>query len=302
MEAKPFLKWAGGKSQLLDKFARCFPKELKIGKITHYYEPFLGGGAVFFRIVQKYGIHHAYLSDINPGLIELYKTVRTKPLLLFQELKTLAEDYLPENDTKRAEFFYARRKEFNILAAKRSKSGRDRLRVSALMIFLNRTCYNGLFRMNSRGEFNAPHGDYVNPGIANAENILAASGVLRSACLRCVDFKHAMEGAEEFGARAFVYFDPPYRPLSKTANFTAYSGALFGDKQQEALCKVFKELHSAGVKVMLSNSDPKNQRPDDDFFDKLYAGFNIRRVPARRMINSKAERRGHLNELVITNY
>ena len=167
------------------------------------------------------------------------------------------------------------------------------------MIFLNKTCFNGLFRLNRRGEFNVPYGRYKNPGIMGEENLLRASQILQMAEIQSLDFANIRESANH---NFFIYFDPPYRPISKTASFTSYSKYDFTDNDQIRLAKLFGEIGRNGNKLMLSNSDPKNENPSDDFFEKHYRGFNISRVKAVRMINCKGDKRGAINELIITNY
>lgn len=303
--ARPFLKWVGGKSQLLDQFNKHFPHELSEGKISHYFEPFLGGGAVFFHLRKLYPEMRCTLSDINPRLIALYRTIREQPETLLQSLESLAGNYLPKNVQLRTRYFYERRKEFNDLLGKEAKSPQDSVRESALMIFLNRTCFNGLFRVNSQGAFNAPHGDYANPRIADPENLMRVSQALQKVRLDCASFEKTvsrlLRNKSEI-TRTFIYFDPPYRPISKTAHFTAYSGFSFGDAEQIKLAQAFKALAKAGAKVMLSNSDPASQNPRDRFFRTLYEDYNIHSVKAKRAINSKASKRGAISELIITNY
>jgi len=167
------------------------------------------------------------------------------------------------------------------------------------LIFLNRTCFNGLYRVNSKGEFNSPAGDYDNPTICDEQNLIAVHQVLQIAEIKKADFK---EIVSDMKSESFVYFDPPYRPISKTASFKAYCKYGFADNKQIELAKLFKDLDKDGVKVMLSNSDPKNNDPSDNFFDEIYSDFNIIRVPARRMINSDPTKRGTINEIVVTNY
>ncbi|NJN44832.1 MAG: Dam family site-specific DNA-(adenine-N6)-methyltransferase, partial [Anaerolineae bacterium] len=170
---------------------------------------------------------------------------------------------------------------------------------TAQLIFLNKTCYNGLFRVNSKGEFNVPHGSYKNPTICDVENLNAVAEILQRTTILCGDFEISQKFIH---SKSFVYFDPPYRPLNKTSNFTAYDVKPFDDMEQERLANFYRLLDKTGAKLMLSNSDPHNQDKKDDFFDHLYDGFKIHRVKASRMINSKSEGRGQITELLITNY
>jgi DNA adenine methylase len=170
---------------------------------------------------------------------------------------------------------------------------------TAQLIFLNRTCYNGLFRVNSKGAFNVPHGSYKKPVICDEDNLNAVAEVLQRATILLGDFETCRKYVH---AGTFAYFDPPYRPLNKTSSFTSYAVKPFDDAEHVRLANLYKSLHQSGAKLMLSNSDPHNEDPGDDFFDALYAGFNIYRVQANRMINSKPEGRGPITELLITNY
>ena len=299
--ARPFLKWAGGKGQLLDKFQELYPKQLKENKIKNFYEPFLGSGAVFFDIAQKYEIENAYLYDINEELVLTYKVIQNDVSKLTDFLYRYQKSYLKLDKTKRQEFFYDQRtnynlQRFNIDYDKYSENWFPR---AAQLIFLNKTCFNGLYRVNSKGEFNSPAGDYDNPTICDEQNLLAVNKVLQIAEIRKADFKEIIT---DLKSNSFVYFDPPYRPISKTASFKAYSKHGFEDNEQIQLSKLFKFIHEEGSSVMLSNSDPKNLDPNDNFFDEIYNDFNIFRVPARRMINSNAAKRGTINEIVVTNY
>lgn len=299
--AKPFLKWAGGKTQLLEQFEKYFPIELKDGRINSYYEPFLGSGAVFFYVIQKYSIKKAILSDINEELIVTYNVLKKDVGELIDKLKKLKQKYLRLNEIEREDFYYNLRGVFN----KKRESfdfnnySKEWIMRASQVIFLNKTCFNGLFRLNKSGEFNVPFGRYKNPQIFDEKNLYRVSELLKVAEIYRIDFE---EIKKQLTHNYFIYFDPPYRPLSKTASFTSYSKYVFGEKEQLRLAKLFNEIGVNGNKLMLSNSDPKNENPEDDFFEKNYKGFSINRVKALRMINSKADKRGAINELIITNY
>lgn len=299
--ARPFLKWAGGKSQLLSKFNDLYPNQLKNNEIKHYYEPFLGSGAVFFDVVQKYNIQSAYLYDINDELIITYKVIQKNVENLIDILFNIQSNYLKLDKEKRKEFFYSQREKYNQnrLIFDYYKYSESWFYRAAQLIFLNKTCFNGLYRVNSKGEFNSPAGDYKNPTICDNENLLSVNKVLSIAEIKKSDFKNI---SDDFKNNSFVYFDPPYRPLSKTANFKSYSKHNFSDNEQISLSNKFKELDFKGAKIMLSNSDPKNINPDDNFFDDLYKKYHIQRIPAKRMINSDASKRGKINEIIVTNY
>jgi DNA adenine methylase len=300
--AKPFLKWAGGKTQLLEQLRANYPQGLENGGITRYVEPFLGGGAVFLDVMQRSEIAEAHLYDINPELIVAYTAVQRDPEGLIERLAEYRQQYLEKDDTGRTEFFYGRREHYNSQKATIdfgtfSSAWVER---TADLIFLNKTCYNGLFRVNSSGHFNVPFGRYVKPEIFDADNIRGVARLLQGATIRCGGFESCRTVVDE---RTFVYFDPPYRPISATSSFTSYAADRFEDDDQHRLAAFFGELDaSTGARLMLSNSDPKNYDPDDNFFDELYAPFNIHRVTASRMINSVAGKRGKITEILVTNY
>lgn len=301
MKAKPFLKWAGGKGQLLDKFKQFYPKQLKQKKIKTFYEPFLGSGAVFFGIAQNYELTSAYLYDINEELILTYKVIQKDVSKLLDFLYRYEKNYLKLNKKQRQEFFYDQRTNYNLqrFNIDYDKYSEHWFARAAQLIFLNRTCFNGLYRVNSKGEFNSPVGDYDKPTICDEENLLAVHQVLQIAEIKKADFRQVVRDLKD---KSFVYFDPPYRPISKIANFKSYSKQDFSDNEQIELSKLFRELDKRGTKLMLSNSDPKNNNPNDNFFEQIYKDFNIFRVSTRRMINSDATKRGTINEIIVTNY
>jgi len=300
--ARPFLKWAGGKTQLLSQFEKYYPEELKRGAIKKYVEPFLGGGAVFFEIAQKYAIESAYLSDLNEELILAYEVIQKDPEKLLEVLFKYSKQYQLLEQDKRKEYFYDIRKCYNVqrLQIDYKRYSENWIPRTAQMIFLNKTCFNGLYRLNRKGEFNVPYGAYKNPKILDEENILNVSGLLQIAEIRIGHFEACEKFVDE---NSFVYFDPPYRPISPTSSFTSYSKYEFGDSEQIKLAAFFARLdHEKRAKLMLSNSDPTNIDPDDHFFDDLYIGYNIQNVSANRMINCDGEKRGQINELLIMNY
>jgi len=299
--ARPFLKWAGGKTQLLPEFSRRFPVDLKNEKITDYVEPFVGGGAIFFFLNQRFSFRRSTICDANEELILTYRVIRRSVKGLIRELETIECDYLRKSPKAREECYYDIRDAYN-----REKEATDFLRYSAdwvlraaQMIFLNRTCYNGLFRVNRRGEFNVPFGKYANPEILYAENLNDVAALLKHTRILHGDFTKCRPFVNK---NTFVYLDPPYRPLNSTASFTSYAKQGFSDDDQHRLAQFYQDLASTGARLMLSNSDPKNENEDDAFFDELYADFRIVRVPARRIINCNGSRRGAISELVVTNY
>jgi len=299
--AKPFLKWAGGKRQLLSQFDTLYPIELKLKKIKNYYEPFVGGGAVFFDVAQNYEVENAFLYDINEELILAYKVIQKDIFKLIEFLHRYEKQYKKLDDEKRKEYYYELRdnynlQRFNIDYNKYSENWIPRV---AQAIFLNKTCFNGLFRFNSKGGFNSPMGRYKNPKILDESNLLNVSKLLEIATIKKADFR---EVKNDIRNNSFVYFDPPYRPISKTSSFTSYSKFNFQDDEQLQLASLFYKLDQQGHKLMLSNSDPKNTNPNDDFFETIYEKFNITRVDAKRSINSNGSKRNSIKEIVVTNY
>lgn len=299
--ARPFLKWAGGKTQLLDEFSKRLPKDLKNGKITKYAEPFIGGGAFFFYLNQRFSFDRCYICDVNEELYLTYRVIQRSVKKLISELEALESNYHSKNDKKRELFYYEIRGNLNQkLSEINFKSYRNEwVERAAQIIFLNRTCYNGLFRVNQNGEFNVPFGRYKNPDILNEDNLNDVSTLLKTTQILLGDFTKCRKFIDN---HTFVYFDPPYRPLNQTSSFTSYSKNGFSDKDQIRLVNFFKELDAKGAKIMLSNSDPKNENSEDSFFDDLFSEYYIERVPAKRMINCNGSRRGNINELIITNY
>ncbi|KAF1086398.1 Modification methylase DpnIIA [Sporotomaculum syntrophicum] len=296
-KAKPFLKWAGGKSQLLAQINKYAPQELREGKIKTYIEPFAGAGAVFFALNELYSFDKIILNDYNEDLILTYKTIRDEVDELIGYLAQLEKTFLGKGKNDRKMMYYNIRKEFN-----EDKKFEDKnvIKHAANFIFLNKTCYNGLYRLNSKGEFNVPIGAYKKPTICDEQNLRKVSAELRKVILVHGDFEELTQYVDNC---TFVYMDPPYRPLSGTACFNNYQKASFNDAGQKRLARWFYKLNAEHkALLMLSNSDPKNSDPNDDFFDELYKGFNIIRVSAARAINAKGYGRGAVNELLITNY
>jgi DNA adenine methylase len=294
-QAKPFLKWAGGKGQLIEEIDKRLPSEMKYGKIKTYVEPFIGGGAVFFHIAQRFEhIEHFYLNDANEDLFHCYRAVRDNVDDLIDILKKYQEKYAALSDAEQKEFFLEIRDQFN-----KEKFHGFTEKTAAKIIFLNRTCFNGLYRVNRKGLFNVPFGRYTNPLICQEKNLRMVSNLLQKATLLCGDFSACIEYIDK---NSFVYFDPPYRPISKTASFTSYAKNSFSDKDQIRLAEFCRTIDKMGAKFLLSNSDPKNEDPNDYFFEDHYFDFTIERVKASRAINCKGDKRGQINELIITNY
>jgi len=301
-KVKPFIKWVGGKSQLLEQFEAYFPSDLKKGQLKQYVEPFLGGGAMYFAISEKYKIKNAHLSDLNKDLILVYIVIQQKPECLLDFLKQFQDEYDATIQEKRNELFLSVREHFNKqrYEINYNKFSDNWIPRASQFIFLNKTCFNGLFRLNSKGEFNVPYGKYKTATILDEENILSASNILQNATVTQAKYTDCYK---KINQNTFVYFDPPYRPISQTSSFTSYNGNDFCDKQQIELANFYRKIdNEKGAKLMLSNSDPQNINPNDKFFEKAYKGYNICKVSASRAVNCKGNKRGKINELLITNY
>lgn len=291
--AKPFLKWAGGKTQLISEIEKSIPESFTDTKFT-YIEPFVGSGAVLFWILNKYpNIEYAIINDINKDLINTYQIIKSSPEKFISILEVFQDEYhaLADSEEKKKEYYYLKRELFN-------KRQQDQVIQSALFIFLNKTCFNGLFRVNRKGEFNVPIGSYKKPNICDKSNLLAVSKVLQKVELLSGDFESTVEYAN---ANTLFYFDPPYKPLSETSSFNSYAKDEFNDNEQIRLKQFCDKLNLLGHSWILSNSDVKGKNTEDDFFDELYSDFKIKRVDAKRSINANPEKRGILKELLITN-
>jgi len=264
-----FVKWAGGKGQLLEQFEPLLPK-----KFNRYIEPFVGSGAVFFYIIQKYNPKEIIISDINEELINAYEIIKTDAERLIVELKQHKEYHLAEG-----------KKYFLTIRATNPKDLPD-LERAARFIYLNKTCFNGLYRVNSKGKFNVPMGSYKNPDIVQEDRIRQVSNLLKKVTIKVMSFEKVLDIAKK---NDFVYFDPPYYPLKKGTSFTTYT------KNDFLEIDVFSKLDKKGCLVMESNSDTK-------FIKDLYTKYNIHFVKATRMINCNGDKRGKINEIVITNY
>ncbi len=293
-KAKPFLKWAGGKTQLLPTIDSFLPETFRGEDDVTYIEPFVGGGAMLFYMLQKYtNIKRAIINDINPHLIKTYSVIRDDPHSLINALDDLQNQFKALEDyDKQKELYLDIRTRFNQQAT-------SKIEEAAYMIFLNRTCFNGLYRENSKGGFNVPFGRYSNPTICDEDLILADSELLQRVEILNGDFSRTVKYIQGY---TFFYFYPPYRPLDTTSSFNSYVKESFDDNEQIRLRNLYSELSTGGCYAMLSNSDCKGRNAEDDFFDKLYADFFIERVYAKRCINANASKRGILTELLIRNY
>jgi len=292
---KPFLKWAGGKGQLLKNISSFLPENLEHSKDLVYVEPFVGSGAVLFWILKNYkNVKKAVINDINEDLINGYISIKYEIDKLLNNLKILEENYyhLKEEEQRKA-FFLEKREAFN-------NRNNDVVKQSALLIFLNKTCFNGLYRVNRKNKFNVPFGRYKNPKICDTENLKSVNQVLQNVIILNKDFEDTLEEVDS--DNSFFYFDPPYKPISKTASFNSYSNSSFDDKEQRRLKKFCDKLNEKNIKWLLSNSDVKNNDQNDNFFDDLYEGYFIERIKAKRAINSNGKKRGEITELLIKNY
>ncbi|MFD2542569.1 DNA adenine methylase [Lacinutrix gracilariae] len=291
--AKPFLKWAGGKTQLIDEIKNQLPENI-IDRPFTFIEPFVGSGAILFWMLEQFpNMQNAIINDINKDLTDCYLTIKNDVTNLIELLYEWQEEYyqISEIEADKKEYYYEKRSLFNSRTQEQTTH-------SALFIFLNRTCFNGLFRVNKKNEFNVPIGSYKKPLICNEENLLAVSEVLQRVEILNGDYTETLNHATN---NTFFYFDPPYKPLSNTSSFNSYAKDDFNDEEQIRLRDFCIELNNQNHQWILSNSDVKGKNPDDNFFDDLYADFNIYRVDARRSINANAKKRGKLKELLITN-
>lgn len=291
--AKPFLKWAGGKTQLITDIEKTIPKDLLTSKFT-YIEPFVGSGAVLFWMLNNFPkLEKAVINDINEDLINTYKTISSNPKELISILEILQNEFhnLEGNEENKKLYYYQKRELYN--KRKEEQSGQ-----AALFIFLNRTCFNGLYRVNSKNLYNVPMGGYKKPTICDKENILAVSNTLQKVEILNGDFEQTLNHADK---NSLFYFDPPYKPLSETSSFNSYAKDEFNDSEQVRLKNFCSKLDALNHTWILSNSDVKGKNENDNFFDNLYSDFNIQRVDARRNINANPEKRGKLTELLITN-
>lgn len=292
---RPFLKWAGGKTQLIPSIENALPNELLNKKFT-YIEPFVGSGAVLFWMLNNFPdiIEKAVINDINSDLINTYRVIKEEPKKLITELKKLQNEYhlLKDQEEKQKGYYFAKRDLYNT-------RNTNSITQASLFIFLNKSGFNGIYRVNSKNLYNVPKGSSTTPPICDEDNILAVSKVLQKVEILEGDYQHTLTHATE---NTFFYFDPPYKPLSKTSSFNSYTKDEFNDNAQIELRNFCTKIERLGHKWMLSNSDVKGKNEDDNFFDDLYNEFNIQRVLARRSLNAHGDKRGKLSELLITNY
>ncbi|SHM76852.1 DNA adenine methylase [Fibrobacter sp. UWR3] len=290
-DAKPFIKWVGGKTQLLEEIRKYYPSH-----IEKYCEPFVGGGAVLFDVLSKALPNEVLINDINAELINTYKQIKENCSGMIDELAKMQEKYWSSSPEDNKSLYFEKRDRFNTLKVNGNK--KENLEKAVLFIFLNKTCFNGLFRVNSKGLFNVPFNNAKRPLLCDEENLKACSTLLKNVKMTVGSYSQCNDFIDN---KTFVYLDPPYRPLTQTAAFTSYNENAFGDKEQIKLAKFIEEISNRKAIVVTSNSDPKNICEEDTFFDNLYKKFTIKRVSASRMINSNAKKRGAINELLISN-
>lgn len=291
--ARPFLKWAGGKSQLIAEIAQKIP--FASHEKFSYIEAFLGGGSVLFYMLEHYPkLEHIVVNDINADIIQAYQAIVHDVEAVIGWLELWQQEYAQTRDdlSQRKAYYYAKRANYNTRSEHKSKQ-------AALLIFLNKTCFNGLYRVNKKNAFNVPIGSYKNPTICDAANLRAVHRALQKVTILQGDYSQVLEHAD---SRSFIYLDPPYKPLSQSASFTAYAQYPFDDAEQIRLKEFCDTLDAQGIKWLLSNSDVNQGVEASNFFDTLYHNYEIARVWAARAINAKASKRGKLRELLISNF
>ena len=293
-KAKPFVKWVGGKGQLIEQLEALLPADFAERDNVTYIEPFVGGGAMLFYMLQTYpNIKSAVINDINPDLTLCYQVVRDNPTELIKSLNAIQSAYYAlQTEEERKAFFLQQRELFN------SKS-LDKIDNTTLFFFLNRTCFNGLYRVNKAGKFNVPFGKYTTPTICDPATINADSRLLQKVDIMTGDFEQTFAKIE---GNTFFYFDPPYRPLSNTSSFNDYAKEDFNDNAQIRLKLFCDRLNENGINFMLSNSDCLGKDGTDRFFDDLFIDYSIERIWASRNVNAIASKRGKLTEIVVNNY
>lgn len=294
-KAKPFIKWVGGKSQLIGQLEALLPPDFDKKENVTYIEPFVGGGAMLFHMLKTHkNIRRAVINDINPDLTACYTVVRDYPERLVRSLASIQDDYDKiKGEEAKKEYYLHIRDLFN------SKTIAGAIENATLFIFLNRTCFNGLYRVNKAGKFNVPYGRYERPLICDADTIYADSDILQNITILTGDFEQTFDYAD---GDTFFYFDPPYRPLNSTSNFNNYAKEAFNDVAQIRLKSFCDRLQHEKIPFMLSNSDCLGKDGTDRFFDDLYRNYDIQRVWAARSINADGSKRGKLTEILVRNY
>ena len=285
-------------SKIIEEY---LPLSIKKSKsIDHYFEPFIGGGGLFFYLSNKYSIKHAYINDINKDLILTYNVIKNDVNPLITYLDDLQKTFIPLNHNGRKSFYLNIRNKFNksLENFDYENYSEEHIIRASQVIFMNKTCFNGLFRVNKNGKFNVPMGRYKKPTILNKSNLINVSEKLENTQIHNGDYSYIKDLIVD---NSLIYFDPPFRPLSKTSSFTSYSQNPFGDLEQEKLAKFCHDISGEKRYIILSNSDPWNVDKSDMFFDELYFDFDIHRIEVPRSINSNGDKRGKISELLITN-
>ena len=290
--AKPFLKWAGGKTQLIDQIIARLPNEFSSNPFI-FIEPFVGGGALLFHLLNRFPkIEKVIINDLNKDLITTYETIKNDVSNLIVRLEEIEKDYYKVLDNKElsSDFYYSIREKFNL------RNSND-VNQSAYFIFLNRTCFNGLYRVNKSNKFNVPKGDYKNPRICDTQNLRLVSQALQKVQINCGDYFDLLKDVEE---GTFIYLDPPYKPLSKTSSFNHYTNVAFDDLEQSRLLKFCESITTKGAFWIQSNSNHMDES-GKSYFKELYSEFQVDVVSAKRMINTYDSNKKHINEVLIYN-
>lgn len=293
-KAKPFVKWVGGKGQLIEQLETLLPTDFDKWDDVTYIEPFVGGGAMLFYMLQQHSnIKHAIINDINLDLINCYRTVRDNVEQLIPALNDIQQQYYALHDME------AKREMFMSIRQRYNKKEADIIENTTMFFFLNRTCFNGLYRVNKKGLFNVPCGRYINPQICDEATLRADSELLKRVEILDGDFEKTINYAKD---NTLFYFDPPYRPLSDTSSFNDYTKEPFNDESQVRLKHFCDKVTEKGHLFMLSNSDCKGKDEEDNFFDVLFERYQIERVFASRNVNANGSKRGKITEILVRNY
>ncbi len=297
MNVKPFIKWVGGKTQLMSEINNRLPDN--INSIDKYVELFLGGGSVLFNMINNYNFKEIHVNDINPNLMNVYLIIKHKVEDIINWLRVIDAEYKQLTIEQRNTYYYIKRERYNELCKLDLSLDIINIERAAIFIFLNKTCFNGLYRVNKQGFFNTPSGKYTNPVIVDEQLLRNVSVKLQSITMYCYNYTKLLDLIDN---NTFVYIDPPYRPISIKSQSSIYNETYFSDETQIELATFLKMITNKGAKFMLSNSDPKNTNINDNFFDELYSDYKIERVYANRNINSDGTGRGKVTELLVTNY
>lgn len=294
------VKWAGGKKRLAPTIEQLAMTKVDFNEIDTYVEPFAGGASMFLYMVTKYHFKRQIISDFNPDLINVYRQVRDNPIDLVTRLQKIQQDYncLSDSDEMSAKkaFFYDIREQYNTeLLSEDTQS----LNHAVLFLFLNKADFNGLYRVNSKGLFNVPFGRRKKLNLYDHDNLMTIATLLKDTEILVGDYQNTAQYADK---NTFFYLDPPYRPLTNSASFTSYTKSDFNDNSQKQLAEFAKKIANQGAHFALSNSDPHQSDPEDDFFDDLYASFDIKRIQASRMISATSRGRGNVSELLIVHW